>query len=419
MNLLEVKGCDDPDLNLLLADELSSAIQSKSEFLNNALLILIEHDVPDFDFGRVLALCRKSEIFRLRAPISSADREILYTVIAAARKWSDLCVHEFSVDKISVSENRNLRQHSVWLLLRTLENNDFSRPDAAYHLLSLLRKDLLLRRGTLSAKLELPLRELQILMEAERSAFDFVQNATDVRLLRNSFFENAEQFAQERFDSIHFKDVKQKLRATKLKDRLEYLRIGTEYARRLRHQANQVQRPELLVWLSIYFLRLADYYCRAKDSSAAIAATIRALETYLQVYLVQLRYGTLESSGFYTHAGQSVEGVGRLWEAAVEEGPSLPADLIDDIRCAIKLRNKSALAHGLQRAPLELITKSMLAVRKFIEIAELANISTQAQFDALWKLSYIVDFSKDITAIMYPIQGDLLQNVLEEAEGKN
>ena len=87
MNLLEVKSCDDPDLNLLLADELSSAIQSKSEFLNNAVLILIEHDVADFDFGRVLALCRKAEIFRLRAPISFADREILYTVMAAARKW--------------------------------------------------------------------------------------------------------------------------------------------------------------------------------------------------------------------------------------------------------------------------------------------------------------------------------------------
>jgi hypothetical protein len=71
----------------------------------------------------------------------------------------------------------------------------------------------------------------------------------------------------------------------------------------------------------------------------------------------------------------------------------------------------------LQRAPLELITKSIQAVRKFIDIAEFSNISTQAQFEALWKLSYIVDFSKDITAVMYPIQSDLLHNLLEKAEG--
>lgn len=142
------------------------------------------------------------------------------------------------------------------------------------------------------------------------------------------------------------------------------------------------RKPSLitLLWLSAYFYRKSEYCSSLNDGASSIALAVRCLETYLQFRLYELRLmdldgaggvlrPTLASASKFASNGESVKDCLKVL-VSERSFSGLDASPIEE---AIRLRNRSALTHGVQRIDASVALSKLSSVKSFISTAEAAT----------------------------------------------
>ncbi|MEY4749829.1 MAG: hypothetical protein RIQ60_2043 [Pseudomonadota bacterium] len=168
-------------------------------------------------------------------------------------------------------------------------------------------------------------------------------------------------------------------------------------------RAGRSPKLATMLWLAAYFVRVSEQYLAIGDSSAAIATTVRVLETYVDFRLYEL--GVLEVD----YATQELEssGVGQVRFSAVRatHGTGLKASVavlvarapFDSIATAgveqvIQLRNRCTMAHGVQRIPVSAARDGLVEVKRFVTDAERATPLVGDRWKNVLRDSFVLDW---------------------------
>lgn len=151
---------------------------------------------------------------------------------------------------------------------------------------------------------------------------------------------------------------------------------------------------KLLVWQSSLHFSLATSLSKKEGSSnLSLHHCIRCIECYLIGILTASNHLFLNSKGvvYYSHDSKSVQGVSGLLKLSPEPVPTKIKDIVT-------LRNKSELAHGMQRWDAATATSALTEVRNYIHSMD--SKYSQGEFFTHLRKANSLNLLKVIESIM-------------------
>jgi len=156
-----------------------------------------------------------------------------------------------------------------------------------------------------------------------------------------------------------------------IKNRFKFLENAELYEKKLNDQIDQNELPLLLVWLSVYFLTIANIYADRNAFSAGLSLNLRSLEFYCQGILIFKGSGAISDRGRYMVNGSETEGIGKLWDAVKDIVVTITDKKdINNIDDLVRLRNKSIFGHGVTHINREIYEKMNISLRRIISNCE-------------------------------------------------
>lgn len=232
------------------------------------------------------------------------------------------------------------------------------------------------------------LKKAQIAVELEEWLYGYRDSLTRTLAIQRGYWDDLKQCTPIQHFARYREFVETNQVFTSCRERLEFLSAGRSAASRVQQQVAAAQWPQLFIWFTVYFLRLSQNYLRGRDSAAALAALARAMETYFQALLIEDGRADFGESGQFLVEGAPIEGLAALWRAVCKElGTSLVQDFDGDTRAVIRLRNKCALAHGVQRPAQKIVGESIGLIERLVSTIENKAPDRKALFSGLWRSS--------------------------------
>jgi hypothetical protein len=166
---------------------------------------------------------------------------------------------------------------------------------------------------------------------------------------------------------------------------------------------NNLPTLRVMLWLAAYLVRTSEHYLSHGDGAAAVALSVRSLETYIDFRLFEFQLLVLDPQAtrlIKTSSGQQLfakyknpHGDGVRAALMVLTDPTVLGGVpVSDVEMVIDLRNRCAFAHGVQRLSVGDAQDALTRVKTFIKTAERTR-PVGPRWDQLLSESFLIDWT--------------------------